>query len=57
VRAGMRNAAAKGSKIGRPPIAVDMSRLAELKSAGYSHTRCAKMLGVDRCVLRRVEAA
>jgi DNA invertase Pin-like site-specific DNA recombinase len=57
VKAGLRNARAKGSRLGRPTVDVDMEHWAELKAAGVCHTRCAKLLGVDRGVLRRIERA
>jgi DNA invertase Pin-like site-specific DNA recombinase len=56
VKSGMRNAALKGVKMGRPTINLDLARLAELKAAGLSQNACAKALGVDRSVLRRLAA-
>jgi DNA invertase Pin-like site-specific DNA recombinase len=36
VRAGLRNARAKGRKLGRPRVAVDASRIAVLRAEGRS---------------------
>ena len=36
VRAGIRNARAKGKTLGRPRVAVDASRIASLRSQGHS---------------------
>jgi DNA invertase Pin-like site-specific DNA recombinase len=36
VRGGLRNARAKGKRLGRPPLAVDAGRIASLRSQGRS---------------------
>src|ERR1022692_4646833 len=36
VRAGIRNARAKGKRLGRPRVAVDVSRIAALRGEGHS---------------------
>jgi DNA invertase Pin-like site-specific DNA recombinase len=46
VKAGLRNARAKGRKLGRPRIAVDATRVAELRAAGLSWPKIARALGV-----------
>jgi len=57
VKSGMRNARAKGVKLGRPAIDVDLTLLAQLKAAGLSQNACAKALDVDRSVVKRLLAA
>jgi len=46
VRAGLRNARAKGKKLGRPARKVDARRIARLRASGHSWPVIAKMLGV-----------
>jgi DNA invertase Pin-like site-specific DNA recombinase len=46
VKAGLRNARAKGRKLGRPRIAVDATSVAELRAAGLSRPKIAPALGV-----------
>src|SRR6201987_2380532 len=46
VKAGLRNAGAKGRKLGRPRIAVDATSVAELRAAGLSRPKIARALGV-----------
>src|SRR5438552_5794713 len=45
VRAGLRNAKAKGKKLGRPPVAVDAARIARLHAQGRSIREIADELG------------
>jgi|ERR1035438_9839543 DNA invertase Pin-like site-specific DNA recombinase len=52
VKAGRRNAKAKGKVLGRPKIGVDPARIAALRRAGRSCARC----GIQRHALRRVSA-
>jgi DNA invertase Pin-like site-specific DNA recombinase len=56
VKAGMKNARAKGVRLGRPTIDVDLARWSELKAAGLSRYACARALGVDVSVLKRLAA-
>jgi DNA invertase Pin-like site-specific DNA recombinase len=46
VRAGLRNARAKGKRLGRPRVAVDPSRIARLRASGLSWPSIARELGV-----------
>src|ERR1700693_4316680 len=45
VRAGLRNARAKGKKLGRPCVAVDAARIAALRSRGFGWKKISKELG------------
>jgi DNA invertase Pin-like site-specific DNA recombinase len=47
VRAGLRNARAKGKTLGRPRVAVDTGRIASLRSQGFSWPRIARELGIS----------
>src|SRR5712664_3729819 len=47
VRAGLRNARAKGKRLGRPRVSVDTRRVAALRSEGLSWARVAERLGVS----------
>jgi DNA invertase Pin-like site-specific DNA recombinase len=47
VRAGLRNARAKGKTLGRPRVAVDASRIAALRASGLSWPKIAAELGVS----------
>jgi len=47
VRAGLRNARAKGRKLGRPRVAVDASQVARLRSQGASWRAISKELGIS----------
>lgn len=47
VRAGLRNAKAKGSRIGRPRVVVDASRIAALRKRGASWAEVKRELGVS----------
>jgi DNA invertase Pin-like site-specific DNA recombinase len=58
VKAGLRNARAKGKRIGRPRAPLDMKRLANLRSEGWGWNRIAADLGVGPgTVLRAAERA
>ncbi len=46
VRAGLRNAKAKGKHLGRPRVAVDVARIAALRAQGRSWPQIAEQLGV-----------
>jgi DNA invertase Pin-like site-specific DNA recombinase len=47
VRAGMRNAKAKGRRLGRKPIVVDLTKIQELRTAGKSLAAISKIAGVS----------
>lgn len=47
VRAGLRNAKAKGRKLGRPRVAVDAARVTRLRALGLSWPKIARELGVS----------
>jgi DNA invertase Pin-like site-specific DNA recombinase len=47
VRAGIRNARAKGRRIGRPRVAVDAARIAALRASGLSWPSIAREMGVS----------
>jgi DNA invertase Pin-like site-specific DNA recombinase len=46
VRAGLRNARAKGKKLGRPKVVLDATRIAALRAHGFGWKRIAAQLGV-----------
>ena len=48
VRAGLRNARAKGKKLGRPRKAVDRARIASLRRTGASWAEISAQLGIGR---------
>jgi DNA invertase Pin-like site-specific DNA recombinase len=47
IRAGLRNARAKGKRLGRPRVAVDAARVARLRASGLSWPKIASELGVS----------
>src|SRR5271155_6154745 len=47
VRAGLRNARAKGKQLGRPRVAVDAARISRLRAQGLSWPKIAAELGVS----------
>jgi DNA invertase Pin-like site-specific DNA recombinase len=47
VRAGLRNARAKGKRLGRPRVAVDTAKIASLRVLGRSWPQIARELGVS----------
>jgi DNA invertase Pin-like site-specific DNA recombinase len=47
VRAGLRNARAKGKRLGRPRVSVDAVRIATLRASGLSWPKIAAELGVS----------
>jgi DNA invertase Pin-like site-specific DNA recombinase len=53
VRAGLRNAKAKGKSLGRPRVAVDAARIAALRSQGMSWARIGEELGLGEGTVRR----
>ena len=54
VKAGLRNARAKGKRLGRPRVAVDAARIAALRALGQPWTAIAGKLGVGEGTVRRV---
>ena len=53
VKAGLRNARAKGKKLGRPRVAVDAARVAALRARGHSWAAIAYELEVGEGTVRR----
>lgn len=56
VRAGLRNARAKGRRLGRPAISLDISRVAQLRDQGCSIREIAEALGVSRSLVHKTLA-
>ena len=56
VKAGLRNAQAKGKRLGRPRRVVDAARIADLRAAGASWRAIARELGVGLATLYRMTA-
>ena len=56
VKAGLRNARAKGKRIGRPPVIVDASRIAQRRAQGASWREIAEEFGVGATTARRALA-
>jgi DNA invertase Pin-like site-specific DNA recombinase len=56
VRAGLRNAEAKGRRLGRPRVVVDASRIASLRSQGRSWSQIRAELGVSKGTAQRAVA-
>jgi DNA invertase Pin-like site-specific DNA recombinase len=54
VRAGLRNARAKGKKLGRPRVAVDRPEMDRLRSQGQSWAKIAEQLGVGEGTVYRL---
>ena len=57
VRAGIRNARAKGKHIGRPRANVDAAQIARLRAQGLSWKKVAKQMGLGVGTLYRVTPA
>ncbi len=53
VRAGLRNARAKGKKLGQPRKAVDRARIARRRCSGVSWAAIGRELGVGEGTVRR----
>src|SRR6266446_8657130 len=53
VKAGLRNARAKGKRLGRPHVAVDAAKIAALRSQGLSWARIGEALGLGEGTVRR----
>jgi DNA invertase Pin-like site-specific DNA recombinase len=56
VRAGLRNAVAKGRKLGRPQIAVDAARIGRLRAQGSTIREIAGELGYSRSLVHKTLA-
>ena len=56
VRAGIRNARAKGKRLGRPRVVVDASRVASLRTRGDSWSQIQAGLGVSKGTAQRAFA-
>src|SRR5467141_1680733 len=54
VRAGLRNARAKGKTLGRPRVAVDAARIAALRAQGFSWAKIGRHLGASEGTIRNV---
>lgn len=57
VKAGLRNAQAKGRKIGRPRVTVDVRQIATLRAQGLSYEAIGERLGVSDATIRRASRA
>src|SRR5213075_772469 len=57
VKAGLRNARAKGKRLGRPRVIVDAARIADLRTQGRSWAQIKDELGVSKGTAQRVFAA
>src|SRR3989442_5720814 len=53
VRAGLRNARAKGKTLGRPRVAVDAARIASLRASGASWQTITRQLGISAGTAKR----
>jgi DNA invertase Pin-like site-specific DNA recombinase len=53
VRAGLRNALAKGKRLDRPPVAVNATRIAQLRAQGRSIRGIAEELGYSRSLVHK----
>jgi DNA invertase Pin-like site-specific DNA recombinase len=53
VKAGLRNARAKGKRLGRPQVAVDATKIAALRKQGLSWAKIATALGVGEGTIYR----
>jgi DNA invertase Pin-like site-specific DNA recombinase len=53
VRAGLRNAKAKGKRLGRPRVIVDTARITALRSQGFSWAKIGEALGLGEGTVRR----
>jgi DNA invertase Pin-like site-specific DNA recombinase len=56
VRAGLRNAKAKGKRLGRPRVSVDAARIAHLHSQGRSIREIADEMGYSRSLVHKTIA-
>src|SRR5579864_6737756 len=56
VRAGLRNARAKGRRLGRPRVSADATRIASLRAQGRSWSAIARELGIGKTTAMRALA-
>jgi DNA invertase Pin-like site-specific DNA recombinase len=56
VRAGLRNAQAKGTRLGRPRVVVDRSRIARLRAQGRSWSEITSETGISKGTAQRAVA-
>ncbi len=56
VKAGLRNAKAKGKRLGRPRVAVDAAKIAALRTQGLAWAKIAERLGIGEGTVRRASA-
>ena len=54
VKAGLRNARAKGKKLGRPKVVLDASRIATLRASGLGWKKISRELGVGVSTVLRI---
>src|ERR1700751_5210714 len=54
VKAGLRNARAKGKKLGRPKVVLDASRIAKLRAQGLGWKKISRELGVGVSTVLRI---
>jgi len=57
VRAGLRNARAKGKRLGRPRVAVDSARIGYLRAQGLSWAKIASELSIGEGTVYRLTHA
>jgi hypothetical protein len=57
VRAGIRNARSKGTKLGRPRVTVDASKIAFLRTQGRSWAEIVAEMGIGKGTAQRALAA
>jgi putative DNA-invertase from lambdoid prophage Rac len=56
VRAGLRNAKAKGKRLGRPRVNVNLETVADLRSRGRSWAAIANEMGIGEGTARRASS-
>jgi DNA invertase Pin-like site-specific DNA recombinase len=54
VKSGLRNARAKGKRLGRPKVVLDAARIADLRKAGLGWQKIAKEMGVGVSTVLRI---
>jgi DNA invertase Pin-like site-specific DNA recombinase len=57
VRAGLRNARAKGKRLGRPRVSVGRARIGSLRAQGLSWAKIAARLGIGEGTVYRLAHA
>jgi DNA invertase Pin-like site-specific DNA recombinase len=56
IRAGLRNARAKGKRLGRPRVAVDAAKIASLRAEGRSWAQVEALTGISKGTAQRAVA-